>query len=144
MAQLIKTFVGVTQSGSATSVIPFSNVPADANHTWVPEIFNIKTAYGSIAGGGNITICRGQTIPAADDPRYILIDMIQVSGADGVCTTNEYTFHDGVGNGLLVPEDSICWQASAGGFGIIILYKMKKLHNTDLLSLMVNQGASNN
>ena len=108
--------------------LPFNNVPYSKTQTLVPEIIRV-TFYNALGGTVYISLARGQTAPISADDAQVIME----TGASNA-QINQMDFHDGAGNGLLVPENHLYFSSGQGSAGQVwrIYYKYRIVDNEDL------------
>lgn len=144
--EIIKVTTGITGSNN-TTVIPFNNVIAGKSFVYVTEIIRI-VVHGQAGGGSALQLYRGEIESSPSNAQnsnlICFYDTGNVANANTYLLTQQFDYHDGAGNGLIVPENALSAVSSTESIIYWIYYKMRKLRNEDLFVLMYNQGTSNN
>lgn len=115
-----------------TSAMPFQNTPASPTTTWVTEIIRIQ-AVSNNAGSAALVINRGQSAYInLNDPSVIFYSSVSAQ------STVQQDYHDGAGNGLLVPEETLFVTINSSYNYAKIYYKMREVENEDLFMFYAN------
>lgn len=126
---------------TASQNIPFSNTYADANHTWVTEIMWVN--FIGVGSASTVFLGRGEvseTVAGVQQSGPLLLALVTVA----TNVLQQVRFDDGLGNGLIVPENQLNLTSGANESLVHIYYKMRKIRNKDLFIYMANVGSANN
>jgi hypothetical protein len=162
MSEIIKLTTistqGITNAGETISfTAPFENIPAGRDHTFATEIVKIisimstDAVAAALIRGTDVVVNTGPDSGVGFiNPNYI---WAWGAGAGNPTVVSQSTqvidYTDGNGNGFIVPENEITFswfdQSDAGAVcSLMIFYRMRKIRNVELLTLMINQGSANN